>query len=144
MSGPICMNVPDVPIPKQPYKQISLCGRRLILAGQVPMSSVDADKWPTGDIELDTKNILENIERVLRPFGADRRYIIRVRIYLTNFELDFESMNLVYGQFFSGEHRPPRTCVGLNRLPRNSRIEIEVEAIQPWWPYIKRLLRWNP
>lgn len=140
---PIHRNVPSVPAPTQPYRHVSYHGRRLMLAGQVPMSLTEKDVWPSGEIKRDTLNILTNIECVLRDFGADRRDILRVRVFLTDFERDFAGMNSVYGEFFGGINKPARTCVGVASLPRNSRVEVEVDAIQPWSAFILRYFKFR-
>ena len=58
-------------------------------------------------------------------------HALAVRIFLTHFEDDYETMNRVYAQDFPPQRRPARTCVGVTALARGARIEIDLIARRP-------------
>ncbi|EKM79544.1 hypothetical protein AGABI1DRAFT_85377 [Agaricus bisporus var. burnettii JB137-S8] len=63
--------------------------------------------------------------------GTKLANVVKVNIYLANFDRDFASMNEVYVQFFGTENPPARTCVGVAKLPLNSNVEMECVAAMP-------------
>jgi enamine deaminase RidA (YjgF/YER057c/UK114 family) len=54
--------------------------------------------------------------------------VLRVRVFLTHFKRDYETMNEVYAGFFPSHARPARTCVGVTDLVRDALIEIDCVA----------------
>ena len=63
------------------------------------------DKISPGDIQHETRLVLNNIKRILEGGGASLADVVRVGVYLTD-GADFARMNEVYTEFF-GETNPP-------------------------------------
>jgi 2-iminobutanoate/2-iminopropanoate deaminase len=80
---------------------------------------------PSGGIEAETRQVLENIGAILRSIGLDYSNVISATTYLTDMA-DFESYNTVYGEFFPNEP-PARATVEAGLVPP-LRIEIQVVA----------------
>jgi len=54
---------------------------------------------------------------MLQSVGSDMDHIVHVNIFLKNMS-DFEEMNEAYIAVM-GEHRPARTVIGVNELPKS-------------------------
>jgi 2-iminobutanoate/2-iminopropanoate deaminase len=60
------------------------------------------------DAYSQTKQILESLKVMLESVGSDLNHVIHVNVFLKDMQ-DFEMM---------GEHRPARTVIGVNELPK--------------------------
>ena len=79
-----------------------------------------------GGIKAQTRQALENIGVTLRAIGLDYTDVVKVTVYLKDFE-DFAGMNEVYREFFADEF-PARATVGVVRLSTDYAVEIDVTA----------------
>jgi 2-iminobutanoate/2-iminopropanoate deaminase len=83
-----------------------------------------------GDVAVETRQVLENIQRNLAACGATMADVVRCTVYLTNIA-DFAAMNAVYAEFF-GNAKPARTTVGVAALPlAGAKLEIDAVAYKP-------------
>ena len=98
----------------------------LFLSGQIPIVP-ETGEVLSGSIEEQTKQVLKNLEAVLKAGGSSLERVLKTTVFLANMD-DFPQMNAVYAQFFT--HQPPaRSTVEVSRLPRNVRIEIDLIAM---------------
>jgi 2-iminobutanoate/2-iminopropanoate deaminase len=115
------------PTPIGPYSQAILVdGKFLYLAGQIPIDHITG-KMAEGDIKIQTRQVLKNIEAILLAAGASRQSIIKTTVFLKDMN-DFVPMNEVYSEFLSSAS-PARSTVEVARLPRDARVEIEAVAV---------------
>jgi 2-iminobutanoate/2-iminopropanoate deaminase len=115
------------PKPIGPYSQgIIVDGRFVYTAGQVAIDPA-TNQVVEGDIKAQTRQVLKNIEAVLRAANASMDSVVKTTVFLKDFN-DFASMNEVYAEFFS-ESAPARSTVEVGRLPRDLKIEIEAVAV---------------
>jgi 2-iminobutanoate/2-iminopropanoate deaminase len=101
--------------------------RTLYCAGQIALDPATME-IVAGDIRVHTDRVMRNIEAVLAAAGMGFADVVRSTIYLVDLA-DFAAMNEVYGSRFAGSP-PPRSTVQVAALPRGSRVEIEVTAVQ--------------
>jgi 2-iminobutanoate/2-iminopropanoate deaminase len=80
----------------------------------------------SGGIELETRQVLDNIREVLRAADLGFGDVVKTTIFLINLA-DFEIVNGIYGQHFTEEF-PARSTVQVAALPRGALVEIEVIA----------------
>jgi 2-iminobutanoate/2-iminopropanoate deaminase len=75
--------------------------------------SVDPDNGDivTGDIRVQTKRVLDNLDLVLKAAGSDRSGIVMVQAFLADIRRDFEGFNEIYSTYFDTESAPPRYTV---------------------------------
>ena len=78
-----------------------------------------------GDAYSQAKRCLEIIERAIKPFGADRRKIIRTRMFVTDIKR-WEEFGKAHGEFFEG--CPPATTMVEVKALIDPRMLIEIEA----------------
>ena len=80
------------------------------------------------DIEIQTREVLMNIERNLKKEGASLEDVVDVTSFLVNMN-DFAGYNRAYAEFFSAETGPARTTVAVHQLPHPDLVvEIKVMA----------------
>ena len=80
----------------------------------------------TGDIEAQTKTVLDQIEESLKLAGSTMEKVLKVNVYLTEIK-NFEGMNRSYINRF-GPEPPVRTTVAVTALPDGSLVEIDCIA----------------
>lgn len=110
-----------------PYSPAVVSGSMVFVSGQIPR---DASGKVIGEsIEAATRQVLENLKSVLTAAGCSPADVVKTTVFLQDLN-DFDGMNKVYAEFFSG-HRPARSTVQVAKLPASSRIEIECIAMKP-------------
>ncbi|MGD2271339.1 MAG: RidA family protein [Desulfobacterales bacterium] len=111
-----------------PYSQGVLVegGRTLYVAGQVPIDPQTGDVVGEGDIRAQTERVLDNIGAILQEAGMGFQNLVRVGIFLADFD-HFAEVNEIYGRRFS-DAPPARTTVEIARFPRGFLIEIDAIA----------------
>jgi 2-iminobutanoate/2-iminopropanoate deaminase len=107
-----------------PYSQAIKFGNILFISGQVPVNPATGEL--TGDIKVQTRQVLENIKSILAAAGASASDVVKTTVFLQNLD-DFAAMNEIYGAYFPKE-APARSTVEVARIPRGALIEIEAIA----------------
>ncbi|HEV8489282.1 MAG TPA: RidA family protein [Candidatus Limnocylindrales bacterium] len=97
----------------------------VFLAGQVGDAPGHEGPVP-GGIEAETRAMLDNVGRLLRAVGLDYENVVKATVYLVDMD-EFAAMNAIYRTYFPTDP-PTRATVGVTRLARDYRIEIEVIA----------------
>ncbi|HIC10896.1 MAG TPA: RidA family protein [Campylobacterales bacterium] len=108
-----------------PYSQAIAINGFLYTSGQIALTP--DGKFVNEDIVAQTKQVLENLQQVLKAGGSSLDRVVKTTIYLKNME-DFEAVNRVYAEFF-GNHKPARSTVAVQKLPKDALVEIEAVAI---------------
>ena len=115
------------PPPRPGRAQAVRYGNLLFLSGQVPRDS--QDRWVTGDIQQQTRQVIENIKTVLEAGGSSLANVLKMTIFLRRVA-DYEAVNQVFYEYFL-EHPLARTCVQAGELAAPVDLEIEVIAAVP-------------
>jgi 2-aminomuconate deaminase len=79
-----------------------------------------------GDIEVQTRAVLNNVASILREAGAELSNAVEICTYLVNMA-QFDAYNRVYGEFFDYDG-PARTTVAVAALPHPDLL-IEIKAV---------------
>lgn len=114
------------PEPVGPYAQAVRAGGWLYISGQIPINP-ETGTLVTGPFALQVRTVLDNLTRILENAHSSLDHVVKVTIFLTDMAL-FGEFNTIYTQYF-GESRPARSCVAVNRLPRDVPLEIEAVAV---------------
>jgi 2-iminobutanoate/2-iminopropanoate deaminase len=109
-----------------PYAQAIEAGNLIFTSGQIPLRPDGT--LVEGGITEQVKQVLANLDAVLKAAGVDRKNVVKSTIYLTNLA-DFETVNAIYGEFF-GDHKPARTTIQVAALPKGAKVEIEMIALK--------------
>ena len=110
-----------------PFSHAVKAGDFLFLTGQMPTQKNDKTKLVFGSIEIQTKQVMENLKNVLNEANSNFDKVIFARVYLVNFQ-DFDKMNAVYESYFSKNKLPARTCIGVTGLAVGASVEIDLIA----------------
>lgn len=123
--------------PRGAYPHVKMVGDFIFVSGT---SSRRADNTIAGvelidemntkklDIEVQTREVLKNIDKNLQTVGASLKDVVDVTTFLVNMN-DFAGYNKAYAEFFEKETGPTRTTVAVHQLPHPDLvIEIKVMA----------------
>jgi 2-iminobutanoate/2-iminopropanoate deaminase len=108
-----------------PYSQAIALSNLIFCAGQIPLDPATGNLIE-GDVTAQTRRVLENVKAVLAAAGASLNDVVKSTVFLLDMN-DFAAMNAVYAEYFSAPF-PARSTIQVARLPKDSRVEIEVIA----------------
>jgi 2-iminobutanoate/2-iminopropanoate deaminase len=108
-----------------PYEQALKLDGWVFTSGQIPLDP-KSGAMVEGGIGAQTRQVLENLRRVLEAAGTSMNRVVKATVYMTNLA-DFQKMNEVYAGYFPQE-KPVRSTVGVASLPRGALVEIDVIA----------------
>ncbi|NNE96379.1 MAG: RidA family protein [Acidimicrobiales bacterium] len=89
-------------------------------------AEVDSAGTMSLDIARQTREVLENIERILETVDLDRSDLVDVTSFLVNMN-DFGPYNEEWARFFEGHVAPARTTVAVHQLP-HPHLLVEMKA----------------
>lgn len=108
-----------------PYVQGMIVNNLFYSSGQIPLTADGV--MVDGDITEQTNQVFENLKAVLAEAGTSLDKVIKTTVFMADMN-DFVAMNEAYANHF-GEHKPARSAVEVARLPKDSKVEIEVIAL---------------
>ena len=80
------------------------------------------------NIEVQTREVLQNIDTNLKKVGSSLNDVVDVTTFLVSMN-DFAGYNKAYAEFFNAESGPTRTTVAVHQLPHPDLVvEIKVMA----------------
>jgi 2-iminobutanoate/2-iminopropanoate deaminase len=109
-----------------PYSQAIATDGFVFTAGQIPINPASG-KVEAETIEEQTRQVLSNIDAVLRAAGSHLNRVVKMTVFMTDLG-DFQAMNGVYAEFFPAEP-PARSAVQVVALPLGVQIEMEAVAL---------------
>ena len=115
------------PAPIGPYNQAVLVGNTLYTSGQIALDP-ETMELVMDNIEVETKQVMENMKAVLEAAGMTFENVIKTSIFIMNMG-DFAKINEVYGTYFDEKTAPARETVQVACLPKNVNIEISIIAM---------------
>ena len=117
---------PNAPEPIGPYSQAVQSGNMLFVSGQIAIER-SSGKMITDEIQAETKQVMANLQQILKASGMDFSNVVKCSIFLKDMN-NFPKVNEVYGQYFS-EQPPARETVEVSRLPKDVNVEISCIAV---------------
>lgn len=119
----------SAPAPVGPYSQAALVGNTLYCSGQLALDPATGEFVGKGDIQAETRQVLKNMDAVLKEAGVTAKNVVRCTIFLADLA-DFAAMNEIYAEFFKDNAvLPTRTCVQAGALPKGALVEIDCIAV---------------
>ncbi len=109
-----------------PYSQGIITQGLVFTAGQIPINPATG-KVEAESIEDQTRQVLRNVDAVLRAAGSGLHNIVKMTVFMTDLG-DFKLMNGVYAEFFPSDP-PARSAVQVVALPLGVQIEMEAIAL---------------
>ena len=120
------INSNQAPDPVGPYNQAVLKNGFLFTSGQIAIDPKTGDLI-TSTIEEETKQVMANLQSVLKEADMDFSHVIKATIFISDME-DFGKINAVYAEYFDEKTAPARETVEVANLPKYANIEISVIA----------------
>lgn len=108
-----------------PYSPVVVSGDLVFLAGQIPYD--ENSQLVEGDIEVQTRQVLNNMGRCLHAAGCGFDDVVKVFAVVASFD-DFAGFNTVYEEFFKPPY-PARMTIQAGLY--GFRVELEAIARRP-------------
>ena len=109
-----------------PYTPAVRAGDLLFVSGQIAIDPATGALLQES-IEAETRQVLANLDRVLKAAGYDSSQVVSATVYLTDMG-NYAAMNAVYGAYFPEGRYPARAAIQVAALPKGANIEIAVTA----------------
>ena len=107
-----------------PYSQAIEVNGMLFISGQIPVNPA-TNNIPEG-IEVQTEQVMKNIEAILKEAGYSFKDVIKSTCLLSDIA-NFKAMNEVYAKYYK-EDCPARAAFAVKDLPMGVLVEIETIA----------------
>lgn len=109
------------------YSRAVLVGNHLEVSGTV--ASDESGTVGRGDFYVQTKFILQKIERVLNQAGFEMKHVVRTRMFVTDIS-HWEEVGKAHGEFFK-DIKPATSMIEISKLiDPGYLVEIEVTALR--------------
>jgi 2-iminobutanoate/2-iminopropanoate deaminase len=108
-----------------PYSQAVKVNGMIYTSGQIALT-------PDGvmledDVKVQTHQVMKNLTEVLKAAGSDLSKVVKTTIFLDTMD-NFATVNEIYASYF-GDHKPVRSTVAVQTLPKNALVEIDCVAL---------------
>ena len=103
-----------------------LPGKTVFVSGQVARD-LDGSVVGVGDVTVQPRKVLQNMEAVLAESGATMDDVVKVTVFVTNLAEHFAEIHKVRGEFFTSSY-PASTMVEVTSLVHEDML-IEIEAV---------------
>ena len=131
MGLPTFTMVDRAPQPVAPFSHAAEVDGWVFLTGQMPTWPDDPEKALPDGIEAQTRRVMDNLMIVLEGVGLALENVVQMRVFLTEFERDYQAMNETYKSYFADGRLPARTCVGVTGMAVGALVEIDCIARRP-------------
>lgn len=108
-----------------PFSDAVRVGHMLYLSGQIGTDASFA--LVAGGIKAETKQTMENIDRILKRNGSSLEQVVKCTVMLADMS-EWSAMNEVYVTYFAKDRLPARSALGVNGLALGARVEVECWA----------------
>ena len=112
------------PPPTAAYSHAVRAGDFLFVTGQLGVDPI-TNQLVSGGVEAQTRQVMQNLQTVLRGAGTSLDRTVMARVYLTDFG-DYAVMNAEYARHFAPGRLPARTTVGVTGLALGGAVEIDL------------------
>ncbi|MEO9299823.1 RidA family protein [Devosia alba] len=119
------------PRPVAPFSHAVEADGWVFVTGQMPTDPAAPDaELPIG-IVAQTTRVMDNLKLVLDGIGLGLEHVTMARIYLTQFDRDYDGLNALWPSFFEPGKLPARTTIGVTALAVGALVEIDLIARRP-------------
>lgn len=116
----------NAPAPVGPYNQAIVHNDTLYASGQIAINPKTGD-LVTGNIEEETKQVMENIKAILTEADLSFDDVIKCSVFVSDMN-NYSKINAVYATYFDEDTAPARELVEVANLPKFVNIEISIIA----------------
>ena len=119
----------QAPTPGGWYSQAFVVGDFVFTAGVTANDPVTQEMVGPGDIVLQTRQAIKNLEQILIAAGTDLKHVVKTLVFVSNID-DFAVFNEEYKKFFPVDP-PARSTMQIGKFNNGMVIEIEAVAVLP-------------
>ena len=123
---PIVVKTDNAPRPGGWYSQAFIAGDFVSTAGVTANDPVTQQLIGPGDIVLQTRQVLKNLEQILLAAGSDMKHVIKTLVFVSDID-QFDVFNEEYKKFFP-DNPPARSTMQIGKFNHGMVIEIEAVA----------------
>lgn len=109
--------------PPGPYSHVAVHDGTAYISSQLGSPAPGEE---TGSIADQTQRAFASIVEILRAAGSDLSRVLKVTVYLSDFQF-FAEMNEAYLEVF-GDHRPARTTIACKEFPGGCQVAFDAIA----------------
>ena len=131
MGEPVFHNFSSAPTHVAPFSHAVESDGWIQLTGQMPTDPDDDSKPLPEGVGAQTRRVMVNLVIILDGLGLGLDHVLSCRVFITEFQRDYEAMNDAYKSYFPPDRLPARTCVGVTGLARAALVEIDMIARRP-------------
>jgi 2-iminobutanoate/2-iminopropanoate deaminase len=118
------------PKPVASYSQGFECGNMLFITGQLPVDPATGLKVGDGDITLESRQVMRNMQAVLEEAGYRFADVVSATVYLTDIDT-LDTFDAVWQEYFPDSSAyPSRAVVEVSALVLGIQLEISAIAIK--------------
>lgn len=125
---PKVIKTEKAPRPGGWYSQAFVVGDMIYTAGVTANDPETQELVAPGDIVLQTRQALKNLEQILLEAGSDMKHVIKTLVFVSDID-EFEKFNEEYKKFFP-ENPPARSTMQIGKFNHGMVIEIEAIAVR--------------
>ena len=129
--SPLFHMVAPGPRPVAPFSHATEIDGWVFVTGQMPTDPAAPDAPLPDGVAAQTHRVMENLKIVLAGLELGLEHVLQARVYLTQFERDYATMNATYRSYFKEGRLPARTCIGVTALAVGALVEIDLVARRP-------------
>ena len=107
------------------YSQAIRYNDIVYVSGQLPIDPQRPDS-KVEDVKEQARLALENLKQIVLAANSDLNHVLKVTIFLADLSI-WPAVNEVYSEFFK-DHKPARSAVPTNGIPKGFALEIEAVA----------------
>lgn len=111
--------------PLAPYSPATKAGDTLYVSGTLPIDT-DGKTVGVGDVQAQTRHVLESIKRTLAAADATMADIAFNQIFIKNLA-DYAAVNEIYAEYFP-KNPPARYCIRADLIKPEFLVEIAATA----------------
>lgn len=111
----------DAPDAIGPYSQAVVHDGIVYCSGQIGLDP-ETMEFAGDDVETQARQVMKNLEAVLKEAGSDFSKVIKCGIFLDDMD-NFSKVNEIYGSYFPS-NPPARETVAVKTLPKSCKVEI--------------------
>ena len=102
-------------------------GNHVYVAGMLSLDPYDGSLVGLGDIEAQTRRVLDSVKAVIETAGGTLKDVTFNQIFLRDLA-DYNAMNAVYVEYFK-DFLPARACVKLDMVKPEFLVEFATTAV---------------
>ena len=118
----VVIHTTEAPKAMGTYSQGIKSDNFVFTSGQIPINP-QSGELIKGDFKSEVKQVLINLNGVLKGGGSSLQQAIKLTVFLTDLS-HFAQVNEIFNEFFP-DNPPARSAVQVSALPMNARIEID-------------------